>query len=400
MKKYGLIGKTLVHSFSPEVHKRLGDYDYGLYNCETSADIEKLLKDESFGGFNVTIPYKKTLMEFCDRIDADAEAIGAVNTVIRQEDGTIAGYNTDYFGFEYMLKSANIKPKGKKVLVLGKGGASQAVQAVLDKAHARETIIISRNNLEEIRNHFDSEIIINATPVGMYPANGESLVNLDDFKNCCGIVDLVYNPHRTKLIMDGELRSIPVVGGLVMLVAQAVKASELFTGTKFTAPGGVDDKIQEITEEIWKETQNIIYIGMPGSGKTTLGKKKAEELGRKFIDIDQLIEEEVGMTIPQFFDKVGEKRFREIETEILRRVSKEHSLVIATGGGVVKKKINYQIIRQNGHVVWIKRDIDKLATGGRPLSLATPLEELYEERKGAYEFWSDSWEENNEDTCN
>lgn len=394
MKKYGLIGKTLVHSFSPEVHKRLGDYDYGLYNCETPADIEKLLKDERFGGFNVTIPYKKTVMEFCHRIDDDAESIGAVNTVIRQEDGTLVGYNTDYFGFLYMLKSAGIDPKGKKVLVLGRGGASQAVQAVLHKANTRETVNISRSNLNEIRNHFDSEIIINATPVGMYPNNGESLVNLDDFRKCCGVLDLVYNPHRTKLIMDAELRSIPAIGGLIMLVAQAVKASELFTGACFR-----DDKIQEVTEEIWKETQNIIYIGMPGSGKTTLGRKKAEVLGREFIDIDQLIEEEVGMTIPEFFDKVGETRFREIETQILSRVSKEHGQVIATGGGVVKKKINYQIIRQNGHVVWVKRDIDKLATGGRPLSLATPLEELYEERKGAYEFWSDSWEENNEDTC-
>ncbi len=395
MKKFGLIGEHLPHSYSPQIHRKFGDYQYDL--CEVSGDqLKDLLADESYGGFNVAIPYKKDVYQLCDELSEQAKAIGCVNTVVRGEDGKLKGYNTDYFGFVYLLEATGIQVEDRKCMVLGSGGASLTVQTVLRDLGASEVVVISRtgeNNYENISNHFDSEIIVNTTPVGMYPNNGRSPVNLDDFHQCSGVVDLIYNPHRTKLILDAMTKSIPAAGGLDMLVAQAKQASELFQGITIE-----DEELPGAVDELKRETLNIILIGMPGSGKTTVGVDIANSMGRKLVDIDEMIVDfEGGLTIPEIFAQKGEDHFRRVETKMLSEACKQSGLVIATGGGIVKKKLNYNIIKQNGVVIWVKRDLSKLATEGRPLSLTTPLEQIYEERKAAYSYWSDYFINNNEE---
>lgn len=394
MKKFGLIGGKLGHSYSPMIHSKFGSYTYEL--CEVGEDgLESLLKNEEYGGFNITIPYKKKVMELCDELSDTARAIGSVNTVLRSEDGRLKGYNTDYFGFQYLLEVTGIDVKGMKCLVLGSGGASLTVQAVLADLGASEVVVISRtgeNNYENIHRHFDGEIIVNTTPVGMYPGNGRTPVNLDDFHNCRGVVDLIYNPNRTKLVLDAMAKSIPTSGGLEMLVAQGKEASEIFQNIEIE-----NEEIESAIDEVRSETLNAILIGMPGAGKTLLGGELAERMGRKFVDIDDMIEEHEGMSIPEIFAQKGESYFRRIETEMLEQACKQTGLVIATGGGVVKKKANYNIVKQNGVVIWIKRDLEKLETEGRPLSQSMPLEQMYEERKAAYSYWSDFFINNNEE---
>ncbi len=394
MKKFGLIGEKLGHSYSPLIHSKFGDYEYEL--CEAKEEeLEALLKKEEYGGFNITIPYKKTVLKLCDEISDTARAIGSVNTIIRSEDGKLKGYNTDYDGFIYLLKAAKIDVKGMKCMVLGSGGASLTVQTVLADMGASEIVIISRkgeNNYENINRHFDSEIIVNTTPVGMYPGNGRTPVNLDDFKNCRGVVDLIYNPNKTKLVLDAMAKSLPATGGLARLVAQAKESSEFFQNKKIE-----DEEIENAIDEVRSETLNAILIGMPGAGKTLLGKEIADRMGREFVDIDDMIVEHEGMSIPEIFEKKGESYFRKVETEMLEQACVKTGLVIATGGGIVKKKLNYNIIKQNGVVIWIKRDLDKLETDGRPLSQSMPLDQMYEERKDAYSYWSDFFINNNEE---
>ncbi|MGN0659189.1 MAG: shikimate kinase [Emergencia sp.] len=394
MKKFGLIGGKLSHSYSPLIHSKFGDYTYEL--CETGEDgLEALIADEAYGGFNVTIPYKKTVMQFCNELSDTAKAIGSVNTIVRQPDGKLKGYNTDYYGFRTLLEVNRIQVNGLKCMVLGSGGASLTVQAVLKDLGAGEIVIISRsgeNNYENIQKHFDSEIIVNTTPVGMYPHNGSTPVNVDDFRNCRGVVDLIYNPNKTKLVLDAMAKSLPATGGLEMLVAQAKEASELFTGRTIDR-----EEMDNVIDEIRSETLNAILIGMPGAGKTLLGGEIADRMGRKFVDIDDMIVEHEGMSIPEIFEKKGENYFRRVETEMLEKACIQTGLVIATGGGIVKKKINYNIIKQNGIVIWIKRDLDKLETDGRPLSQSMPLEQIYEERRDAYAYWSDFFINNNEE---
>ena len=394
MKKFGLIGEKLGPSYSPLIHSKFGDYEYEL--CEAKEEeLEALLKKEEYGGFNITIPYKKTVLKLCDEISDTARAIGSVNTIIRSEDGKLKGYNTDYDGFIYLLKAAKIDVKGMKCMVLGSGGASLTVQTVLADMGASEIVIISRkgeNNYENINRHFDSEIIVNTTPVGMYPGNGRTPVNLDDFKNCSGVVDLIYNPNKTKLVLDAMAKSLPATGGLAMLVAQAKESSEFFQNKKIE-----DEEIENAIDEVRSETLNAILIGMPGAGKTLLGKEIADRMGREFVDIDDMIVEHEGMSIPEIFEKKGESYFRKVETEMLEQACVKTGLVIATGGGIVKKKLNYNIIKQNGVVIWIKRDLDKLETDGRPLSQSMPLDQMYEERKDAYSYWSDFFINNNEE---
>lgn len=394
MKKFGLIGGKLGHSYSPLIHSKFGDYEYEL--CEAKEEeLEALLKKEEYGGFNITIPYKKTVLKLCDEISDTARAIGSVNTIIRSEDGKLKGYNTDYDGFIYLLKAAKIDVKGMKCMILGSGGASLTVQTVLADMGASEIVIISRkgeDNYENINRHFDSEVIVNTTPVGMYPGNGRTPVNLDDFKNCRGVVDLIYNPNKTKLVLDAMAKSLPATGGLAMLVAQAKESSEFFQNKRIE-----DEEIENAIDEVRSETLNAILIGMPGAGKTLLGKEIADRMGREFVDIDDMIVEHEGMSIPEIFEKKGESYFRKVETEMLERACVKTGLVIATGGGIVKKKLNYNIIKQNGVVIWIKRDLDKLETDGRPLSQTMPLDQMYEERKDAYSYWSDFFINNNEE---
>jgi shikimate dehydrogenase len=394
MSKFGLIGGRLSHSYSTLIHSKFGTYEYDL--CETDEEgLIPLLKSDEYDGFNITIPYKEKIMALCDVISDDSRKIGCVNTVLKDSSGRLLGYNTDYFGFRYLLERNKIDVTGKKCIVLGSGGASLTVRTVLTDKEAESITVISRSgkdNYENIKKHSDAEIIVNTTPVGMFPDNGRTLINLDDFPNCTGVVDLIYNPNRTKLILDAMTKSIPCAGGIDMLVAQAKESSELFQNIKID-----DQDISIVVDEVKSETMNTILIGMPGAGKTMLGRKMAKRMGRGFVDIDDMIEENEGMSIERIFSEKGEAYFRKVETEMLEKACKRTGLVIATGGGIVKRKVNYNLIKQNGVVVWIKRDLDKLETEGRPLSTSTGVGKLYEERKDAYEYWSDFFIDNNQE---
>ncbi|MDY2960614.1 MAG: shikimate kinase [Hornefia sp.] len=394
MYNFALIGGSLSHSYSPMIHSKFGDYKYELCEVEEK-DLEDLLMSGKYDGFNVTIPYKEKIMDYCDEISNDSRRIGAVNTIVRDADGRYVGYNTDYFGFRYLLENSDIDVAGRKCLILGSGGGSKTVSVVLQDLGAREIIVVSRKgevNYRSIKEQEDAEIIVNATPVGMFPSNMVSLINLNDFPNCAGVVDLIYNPYRTQLILDAMEKQIPAVSGLGMLVAQGFRASELFQGKELDA-----DEIPIAIEEVRDATLNRILIGMPGAGKTFLGAKMAEGTGREFVDIDDEIESAEAMSIPQIFKEKGEAYFRKLETEKLRETCKRRGLIIATGGGVVTVKENCKIMRQNGTVIWVKRDLDKLETQGRPISKSVPLYRLYDQRKDAYEGWSDFFIDNNED---
>lgn len=391
MKKFGLIGEKLSHSFSPKIHSLLGDYEYRLYEMPIEA-IENFLKHTDTAGLNVTIPYKKEVIKYCSELSLTAQKLMSVNTLIKRPDGTFFGDNTDYYGFTYMIHKSNIKLADKKVLVLGDGGAAATVKAVVTDQFAGKMVVISRkgeNNYENLSRHYDGEIIINATSVGMYPNNGFSVIDIKDFPKCKCVFDLIYNPAKTKLMLDAEELGIPAFNGLSMLVAQAKKSSELFTNNSIDDP-----VIEKITDEISKRTKNIILIGMPGCGKTTIGASLAKSSGRVFIDMDAEIVRYAGKEIPEIFKNDGEEKFRAIETEMLEKFTKLNSTVIAAGGGVVTKERNKNLIRQNSAVIFIERNIDLLAIKGRPLSYNQDLLALYNSRIKAYNEWSDHTVEN------
>ena len=393
MGKYGLLGAHLEYSYSPEIHSKFGDYQYDLIEIPEEK-LKEVVNSPEYDGFNVTIPYKRSVITLCDEVSSEALRIGAVNTIVK-ENGLKKGYNTDYFGFCYMLKRNNIELKGKKCMVLGNGGASAMVQTVMRDQGASEIVVVSRHgedNYDNLDRHFDSEIIVNATPVGMYPNNGVSLVNVDDFPNLSGAVDLIYNPNKTKFILDATTRGIPACGGLSMLVAQAEKSSELFQHRVID-----DEEIDAAIYDIRSELLNVVLLGMPGAGKTFLGRRIAEREHRKFIDLDDLIVEREGMSIPEIFRTKGEDYFRNVETEVLRETCKMSGVVIACGGGIVKRKQNYNLAKQNSRIIWVKRDLDKLDTEGRPISQTKSVEEIYEARKDLYEAWSDYFIDNNQD---
>ena len=386
MLRCGLLGEKLRHSYSPAIHARLGEYEYALIEKDAS-QVGAFLQSDSFDGINVTIPYKKTVMRYCAELSSTAEAIGAVNTVVRRGDGSLYGDNTDAYGFSYMVKKAGIDPKGAKALVLGSGGASATVCAVLKELGAREVVVISRSgedNYDNLSRHADSEIIVNTTPVGMYPHNGVSPVDLAAFPACRGVLDVVYNPRRTALCLQAEERGIPWESGLTMLVAQAKRASELFTGKT------VDDaRIDAIAAELRGEMENIILVGMPGSGKSSVAALLGEKLSRKVVDSDEEIVRRAGKSIPEIFAQSGEEVFRQLESEVIRDLGKESGLIIATGGGVVTRKENYAPLHQNGTIFHLRRDLNLLPTDGRPLSQSGKLAEMWQARKPLYEAFSD-----------
>ncbi len=385
MSIYGLLGEHLPHSFSPQIHYELGNPDYTLFE-KSPDEVEMFLKGKSFKGINVTIPYKQTVMPFLDVISPEAEKIGAVNTVTVR-DGKLYGYNTDYFGFMYMLEKSKIQVNGKKCLVLGNGGASLTVQAVLNDVGAKEIIVVSRkaeNNYNNIHNHFDSEIIVNTTPVGMYPNNMESLVNLDNFNKLSGVLDVVYNPMKTKLVLDAEERHIPCATGLSMLVAQAKKAHEIFFDT--TVDTSICDKIENT---LYNQMCNIVLIGMAGCGKSTVGKALADKLGKKLVDTDEIIVNTENRPIPEILAENGEDYFRQCEISAVISVGKEKGQVIATGGGVVTREENHKPLKQNGIMVFINRDADLLPISGRPLSQMHGVKALYEQRMPLYRNFAD-----------
>ena len=391
-KRCGLIGEKLGHSFSPAIHGKLADYEYKLYEL-SPGQLGPFLEKKEFDGLNVTIPYKKTVIPYCDELTEAAKSIGSVNTIVKRPDGTLLGHNTDYDGIMWLLKNAGAQVKGKKAVVLGTGGASLTVQAALRNLGAAQVVVISRSgeeNYENIARHADAKILINATPVGMYPKTGVSPVDLDVFTALEGVFDVVYNPAKTQLLLEAEKRGIPCANGLGMLVAQAKAACERFTGQPID-----DEKVYTIKAEMERNTRNVMLIGMPGSGKSTVGAALAESLGRRLVDVDERIVEMAGCSIPEIFAKDGEEGFRQIEHQALCEVSKESGLVIATGGGVVTRPENLDPMRQNSLIVWLLRDTALLPKDGRPLSQTNSLTEMFNVREPLYRAAADCIADNN-----
>ena len=394
MIQYGLCGRTLRHSYSKIIHEYLGNDAYELLSLEKD-ELYELFECRNFKALNVTIPYKQDALSLCDEVSDEAKAIGSVNTVVNK-DGRLYGYNTDYFGFVYMLKRAGISLVGKKAVILGSGGTSLTAQAVCKGEGAREYVVVSRHgkvNYDNLSEHSDADILINTTPVGMYPDNGRCPVNIDVFKNLTGVVDVIYNPNKTALVLEAEKRSIPSTTGLPMLVAQAVRAHEYFFDTKMP-----DSVIEDVYYKCLMKTLNVVFVGMPGCGKTSVGKAYADIVSRSFLDSDIFIEQQ-GMPIPEIFEKYGEDVFRDKETAAIKMLSSMSEKVIATGGGAVKRKENVEMMKQNGVVVYLKRDLDKLSTDGRPLSQGgeEKIKKLYEERHELYENAADITIETHED---
>ena len=378
---YGLLGETLGHSFSPQIHACLGDYEYKLFEVAPE-DLGDFLCSGSFEGLNVTIPYKKAVMPYLAEISENAKAIGSVNTITVLPNGTLRGDNTDYDGFLYLVRRSGIAVNGKKALVLGTGGASLPVKKVLSDLGAHEVISISRtgeNNYQNLEKHFDADLIVNTTPVGMYPNNLQAPLSLDGFSHLSGVLDIVYNPQKTQLILDAEQRGIPAFSGLTMLVAQAKRAAELFLNTNID-----DRKNDEIYETLSRQMKNIVLVGMPGCGKSTVGKVLAKRRSRPFFDADQEIVKRAGKSIPEIFQTEGESGFRKIETEVLFDLCRQSGAVIATGGGAVTVPQNHDILRQNSLVVFLNRDIAVLPTNGRPLSEQNDLHEMFRQRLPLY----------------
>ncbi len=379
-KTFGLIGNPLGHSFSPQIHSLLGGYTYGLFPMEEN-EVAPFLEKRTFDGINVTIPYKQTVIPFCDRISDEVERIGSVNTIVREADGSLSGYNTDHFGFTLMLRRAGIDPKGKKALVLGSGGSSKTAVCALKDLGASEVVVISRsgeNNYQNLHLHSDAFLIVNTTPVGMYPKNGASPIDLSAFPKCEAVADLIYNPEKTALILEAEKRGLLYSGGLYMLVAQAAKASELFAGNTYT-----EDDMEKVYRSVVCGMRNVILVGMPGSGKSTVGRYVAELLGRELADSDDFITKTTGISPAEWINTKGEAEFRRIETEAIAELSKRSGLVIATGGGAVTVEKNHAMLRQNGRVFFINRKLSLLARDGRPLS-AGNLSLMYEKRLPLY----------------
>ena len=384
--KCGLLGEHLGHSFSPQIHRELADYSYELFEMPVD-HVPAFLKSDRFDAMNVTIPYKKTVMPYLEEITDEARRIGSVNTITHLPSGGLRGDNTDYFGFSYMIDKSQIRIEGKKVLVLGSGGASETARTVCADRGARAVIVISRSGKDNYTNlykHSDAEVIVNTTPVGMYPKNGAAAVELSDFPALEGVLDMIYNPAKTKLLLDAERLGIPHINGLCMLVAQAKRACEIFLDTKIP-----DSEIDRITATIAAETGNLILIGMPGCGKTTIGELLAEKLGREVIDTDAMIVNKAGMSIPEIFAKFGESYFRALEHACVCEAGKLSGKIIATGGGVVTREENYAPLHQNGKIFFIHRKIDELPTDGRPISQTTDLYELYSHRLPLYRNFCD-----------
>lgn len=388
--KYGLIGEKLSHSFSPEIHAQFSSEEYLLKELAPS-EVGEFLLNRDFLGINVTIPYKQTVMEYLDEISPVAKRIGAVNTIVN-DNGKLKGYNTDYYGLKFMLSSANITLKGKTVAILGSGGASKTVIALCEDEGAKEILVVSRSgkiNYENV-SECDVNVIINASPVGMYPNNGGCLVNLNDFPSLEGVADLVYNPATTELLRRAKIKGINNANGLAMLVAQAKKARELFDNASIS-----DEQNAIVTKKLQNQLKNIVLVGMPGSGKTTIGKAIARKTNRTFIDTDVEFEKETGITCSQYITQYGEQAFRDKETQVVERVAKLSKCVIATGGGAVLREQNRIALQSNSTIVWIKRNLDGLPLTNRPLSKdRETIKKMYSFRAPIYQSVCDFQVEN------
>lgn len=392
--KYGLIGEHLGHSFSKQIQTRIAeienvkDYDYQLVELDKE-EFKEFMEKKDFKGINVTIPYKKDVIPYLDEMDESAKAIGAVNTIINV-DGKLKGYNTDFGGFLYMVKAHNVHMEGKKVLIIGNGGACAAVKAVCKHENAKDIVIVSRSANrgaigydEMYTSHLDADIVVNTSPVGMFPNIANAPIDVSWFHKLECVLDVVYNPILTRLCFETQEADIKRVIGLEMLIAQAKYTFEIFENMSFD-----DSIIDEIKKEMLKDRCNIVLIGMPSAGKTTIGKMLEEKLGKEFFDLDDMIIAKAGKSIPEIFQESGEAGFRAIETEVAIEASKMNNKIIATGGGVVKHKVNMDFLRLNGITIFIDRDIDKLISSdpNRPLSSSKQaLQQMYKERYPLYQ---------------
>ena len=388
--EYGLIGEKLGHSFSKIIHEKLADYTYEL--CPLAKDeLDAFMTAKQFKAINVTIPYKQDVIPHCDVLDDSAKRIGVVNTIVNR-DGKLFGYNTDFAGFLYNLNAHGITLKDKKVMICGSGGTCKTVTAVAEYMGAKEILVVSRSNkenavtYEECIRHKDVDVVVNASPKGMYPDNGESPLDLSNFPNCKAVVDVIYNPLKTRLLQQAEQLGMKAVNGLEMLVAQAKFAVEHFLSTEIE-----NDKIDQITLELLKQLTNIVLIGMPSSGKTLTGKALCKYIDKTVVDTDAVIVERSGMSIKEMFARHGEAYFRQWEHDVIEEFSKQNGLIIATGGGAIKNEENIQNLKQNGVVMFIDRDLEHLlVTDDRPLSKDTnAVAKLYEERYPLYTKYGD-----------
>ena len=392
-ERFGLIGGRLGHSFSPRIHREMGGYDYELIELAPE-EVAEFLRKGDFRGINVTIPYKKTVMPFLDEISDAARRIGSVNTIVRGADGRLRGTNTDYSGFRAMLERRGLNPAGEKCLVLGSGGASVTAVTCLRDMGAREVRVISRSgedNYGNLNRHRDAGLLVNATPVGMFPETGKAPLSLEAFPALKGVADMIYNPARTALLMDAERRGIPWINGLYMLSAQAREACEIFLGRPVP-----ESETDRVTALLAKEQANIVLIGMPGCGKTTVGRMLAKRTGRRMVDTDEMIEAKAGLTCGEVIRSRGEAAFRQMETEAVREAGKQGGLIIATGGGAVTREENLAPLRQNGLLFHLDRPMDeRTLEGGRPLSDSREKwERLAQERAFLYTAWRDARIEN------
>ena len=380
MKRCGLLGEKLGHSYSPAIHAELADYAYKLYEVAPDA-LAAFLTGGDFDALNVTIPYKKAVIPYCAALSPIAQKLGSVNVLVRRPDGTLYGDNADAFGFAYLVRHSGVDIAGKKALVLGNGGASATVQAVLAQLGAHVTVISrsGEDNYTNLERHADAQVIVNTTPVGMYPNTGKAAVDLRQFPQCALVLDVVYNPARTALLLQAEARSIPCSDGLPMLVAQAVAAEERFFNRSI--PAGENERI---LVQLRREMTNLILIGMPGSGKTTVGEALSRLTGREAVDLDQMIETTAGCSIPEIFQREGESGFRARERAAAEEAGKRTGVILLTGGGIIKTAENYAALHQNGRIYQLVRDLSLLPTEGRPLSQGADLAAMWRERAPLY----------------
>ena len=384
--KCGLLGEKLGHSYSPRIHAELANYAYRLYE-KSPTELDAFLREGDWDGLNVTIPYKKTVLPYCTALSDRARRIGAVNTLVRLPDGGILGENTDAYGFEKLIARAGIAVEGKKCLVFGSGGASVMACAVLEDLGAGSVTVISRHgadNYDNLDRHADAQLLVNTTPLGMYPNTGTAAADLARFPACEAVLDVVYNPARTELLLQAGKRGIPCANGLYMLVAQAKRSAELFTGQAIP-----DAEIDRIEGLLRREMLNIVLVGMPGSGKSTVARALGRVLDRPVVEADALIAEAAGCPIPEIFAREGEEGFRRRETAVLREQGMRSGIILSTGGGCVTREENYDPLHQNGTIVWLRRDTALLPKEGRPISLRSDLNELYEKRRPCYERFAD-----------
>ena len=394
-ERYYLIGKSLKHSYSKIIHKKIGGYRYDLKNLSPE-ELDSFMREKNFSGINVTMPYKLDVLPYCDVFGKAVVDIGSANTIVKNLDGSLYADNTDYKGLIYLIKKSKINIRGKNVLIMGTGGTSLTAHAVARNLGAKKIYVVSRTGSINYRNVYaikNIEVIINTTPVGMFPNNYDRLlIDIRRFANLEAVIDVVYNPLKTQLIKTAEDIGVNATGGLSMLVAQAVYSAELFSGNNKSVR-----TIERIDRELSRELTNIVFIGMPGSGKTTLAKIVSRKLGRKYIDIDKYIVSKENKSIPTIFEESGERYFRSLERESIKQVAKSTGLVIATGGGAIINSQNMFNLKQNGLVFFVDRDTNSLSTKGRPLSSSTEnIQKLYSERIDLYNNYSDFIINNNE----